>query len=250
LSVKWIDRLSEKDSAALLQKNANVSRQSNSTEFFDADAGDTSKLSLNETRYYDPELADSSTWDDGLDALDGLDDEDVTPPSTPRQSIDFKMMDAAPRAPMVQNACGACTSATTIECPCVQKIIELNRGAGTMIGKVKTPEGDLVQVNFERLLETEVTRRRLLETESDALKSTIESLKASKNSLVQAGESQMTALNKLHGSNNELSDNLSRLKQECEKLRLENENVQSKNRKLTSDISTLESEQKAKMKEL
>jgi hypothetical protein len=31
LSAKWIDRLSEKDSAALLQKSTNISKQSTST---------------------------------------------------------------------------------------------------------------------------------------------------------------------------------------------------------------------------
>jgi hypothetical protein len=53
--------------------------------------GDSSRLSLNETRYYDPELADSSVWGDGLNfhSLSNLDDSDATPPSTPRSSTEI-----------------------------------------------------------------------------------------------------------------------------------------------------------------
>ena len=239
LSVTWIDRLSKKDSAAFLQKSASVSKVSNTNTgdsgFFSADMGDSSRLSLDETRYYDPELGDSNAWDDSLNEND-LNDGDDTPPSTPK-SLEKKLLTNTSFS-----GCKACSDASTTDCPCVQRLLETNGGTDAMVGSLKTPEGEYVKVNFEEILQTEMTKRRLVEKELQALRDTILSLQSSKDSLTQAGEYQMDVLNKLHQSNNDLTHDLSRSREECDRLRSDKESLESKSKEFERRMSDSEAQ--------
>jgi chromosome segregation ATPase len=236
LSVKWVDTWGETDAAAMRQKHANTTMDSAGSQgdpFFDAEMGDTSGISLNATRYYDPEIA----WNDSLNFDD---DDDETPPSTPRRrhSGDSRILDSAERgilsstlSPMsrgdavsrLASSCKACSDASTADCPCVQRLLEVNAGNDAMMGRLRTPEGEYIKVNFEKLLQDEITKRHLIEKELQALHSTVKSLEMSKESLVAAGESQMKVLNELHLSNKELTNDLTRAQGECNSIRNENE---------------------------
>jgi chromosome segregation ATPase len=253
LSVKWVDSVGFNEASTARLKSANTSNESlsNDTQFFEAAMDDSSGAALNATRYYDPENAESNGWNDSL----VFDDGDDTPPATPRLSLDSKTLDDVERGVnkragailppkttlMIPEAntsvegppsCKSCFDASTTDCPCVQRILQANAGKDDMMGNLLTPEGDCIRVNFGRLLQDEITKRRLVEEESNALRATIETLKSSNCSLLAAGESQMGLINKLHESNRVLTDDSSRSHEECNKLRETNEDLLSDVRKL------------------
>ena len=97
--------------------------------------------------------------------------------------------------------------------------------------------------NFGKLIQDEITKRRLIEKESDALRATVEALKSSKTSLVAAGESQMEVINKLHQSNRNLTDDLSRAHEESNELRMNNEELRSEARKLKDGLFEFEAKE-------
>ena len=103
-------------------------------------------------------------------------------------------------------------------------------------------------MHFDKLLMTEMTKRRLVEKEFQALKSTIESLKASKDTLVLAGETQMEVLNQLKTSNSALQESIATSKCESDDLRSENGFFQSSNTILKQQVALLEHE-KEKLQE-
>eukprot|EP00980_Cylindrotheca_fusiformis_P008123 scaffold1727_cov133-Cylindrotheca_fusiformis.AAC.26 len=235
LSVKWIDRLSEKDSASFLQKAAASKNSTNTNEssFFDATM-DTSRLALNETRYYD---ADESAWDETLSVTGQHNDDDDTPPSTPRSSL------SAPKLiSQTKVGCASCSTASTTDCPCIQKLLEVNKGDAGFIGTMKTPEGDSIKVNFEELLQTETVKRLLVEEELDALRNSNESLKSSETDLVSANGYQLDVLKEVNQSNTSLSSELTSVQKITEVLKSENKALLSRNDQFVSKISSLESQ--------
>lgn len=240
LSVKWIDGLSG--------KNSTGGSATGETGYFDAEMGDSSRTPLNETRYYDPELGDTNTW--GSLNLYEADDGDDTPPSTPRGSfesrkvVDVTTEDAKPAAVTIISGgeCKHCANASTADCPCVKRLLAANAGKEGIIGSLKTPEGNMVKVNFDKLLETEMTKRRLVEKEFQALRTTIESLKSSKDTLVLAGETQMDILNKMKNSNHSLSHDLEAARSATDGLRAQNEDFKARNRLLEDQMASLDEE--------
>ena len=262
LSVTWVDTLDEEDAAAFRQKRANTSSHSaGNSDFFDAEMGDTSGISLNATRYYDPEVGDENAWNASLNFDDG--DADA-PPSTPRLSVDsrdldnierglFGSLEAAIATKEVESipntvtsggvSCKGCSDASTADCPCVKRLLEANGGKDSMVGKFRTPEGEYVKVDFEKLLQDEITKRCLIEKEFQALHSTIESLKSSKRSVEESGKSQIDVLNKLHRSNQKLTDDLTHAHDECNKLRNDSEEFRSERSDLKDELSAWESKQ-------
>ena len=268
LSVKWVDNLSGSASSATRIKTVDTSTQSstsalNDTQYFDATMGDSTGGSLNATQFHDTETGDG--WDDSLNFDTGnvLDDGDDTPPSTPRARKEPKTLDEAERGISTQidslgnglpipntahatgedSICSACANASSVDCPCVKRILQANSGNNDMLGNLMTPEGECVKVNFGKLIEDEMTKRRLIEKESDALRATVETLKASKKSLVAAGESQMDVINKLHQSNRNLTDDLSRAHEESNELRRSNEELRSEARRLKDGLFEFEAKE-------
>lgn len=242
LSVKWVDGLSGNNTTA-------NSGGTSDSHFFDAEMGDSSRLPLNETRYYDPELGNVNAW--GSLNLDADEDGDDTPPSTPRNSFESRQVldigeskQSALIANGAGNECRLCANSSTADCPCVKRLLAANEGKEGMIGSLKTPEGNTLKVNFDKLLETEMTKRRLVEKEFQALRATIESLKSSKDSLVLAGETQMDVLNKMKNSNSTLANDLEATKAETNELRAENRDFHAKNKTLGDQLAALEEEKR------
>ena len=273
LSVKWVDNLSGADNSDARQLATDTSNQTsasalNETQFFDATMGDSTAGSLNATQYHEPATGDG--WDDSLnfDTGNDLGDGDDTPPSTPRPRKEFKTLDSrtldeAERGVHTQSngvdeslsipntaestsggsICNVCSNSSSVDCPCVKRILDSNSGKDDMLGNLLTPEGESIKVNFGKLIQDEITKRRLIEKESDALRATVEALKSSKTSLVAAGESQMEVINKLHISNRNLTDDLSRAHEESNELRMNNEELRSEARKLKDGLFEFEAKE-------
>jgi len=241
-SVTWGDNVNDNDDSA---------QKVGDSGFFTAEMGDSSRVNLDETEYYDPEPVEMNGW--GGDSLNIADDD--TPPSTPRPSADFEVQTSA--------ECRTCSNADTTDCPCIEALIETNSEKDGMVGLWKTPVGNFVKIKLEKLLQNETSKRMLIEKESQALRQTIESLKQAKDTLLNAGEMQMgrenemmSCINKWQETNGDLSSENGKLSDENGKLsqdvtqsrnengRLSNDllNVRNENGMLSEDVLKLESE--------
>lgn len=229
LSVKWIDGLHGKGSPKDKPKNGD-------SEFFDAETGDSTRQPLNETRYYDPELGDTNAW--GSQQGDNSDG-DETPPSTPRRHVNGN--ESACELDDVLG-CRLCANAPTADCPCIKSLLAANKGEEGMVGTLRTPDGTALKVDFDKLLMTEMTKRRLVEKEFQALKATIESLKSSKDTLTLAGETQMDTLRNLRAANADLLANIATKESKSKDLESQNDNLEATNTSLEEKIDALEKE--------
>ena len=240
-SVTWDDNVfntKEVDSQMV-----DTSRQSNdavdSTFFTAAESNISSQSGLDETKFYDPEEStDENGWaDDSLNIAD-----DDTPPSTPRASAIFKkklMPDSV--------------TADTMGYQKFPTFLETNEK-----NESKTNESDL-----RKLLEEEMAKSLLLQTESDALRKIVDSLKKAKEQLLAAvkqnvgrEEELINAIFKWQEANEDLSSenckisgHVSKIQNESKKMsenvskfQSENEKLSSENGKLVRDFSKVQNE--------
>ncbi|KAG7337938.1 hypothetical protein IV203_032071 [Nitzschia inconspicua] len=242
-TVTWGDGVFHQNSSS---GQGNVSKAAGgNVAFVDAEAGLLPRSSLDETKFYDPEAAvGSNGWGDDSLTFDSshqnIADAD-TPPSTPRSSAGY-VARATPE-------CRKCGGQNSVDCPCVQALIAENEGADNMVGTWKTPEGEIVKIDLQKLLEDETTKRILVEKECQALRQTIENLKAGRDALVVSSEQIMgreeemiSAISKWQDANSKLTEDVRNFETECERLRQEqSESVRELN--LTRDyISALMAE--------
>lgn len=172
---------------------------------------DPELLSVSETQYFDPEQGQDIGWDDALamhdsstrfhdarrnEMTDKSFAEADTPPSTPYRRpeplVEKKEMNGADISlPLLSlSQCDKCSSAQTVDCPCVQRLLAINSENGSVVGSMITPGGDTIKIDFTLLLQDEVSRRRLVEEELEALKARIGPQKLSE-SLVKAKEAEL-----------------------------------------------------------
>ncbi|CAJ1951890.1 unnamed protein product [Cylindrotheca closterium] len=209
LSVSWVDR-QEKIPRAQEKSAGNSSKPSADGSFVDAKM-DTSRLTVNETKYYD---ADESGLGNSVHDTAKPDD-DSTPPATPRAPYDLQ---------------GSETETSDIAR--LQSLLSLNEGKQRFEGRLQTADGDWVKVNFEELLRDEITKRLLIEKEVEALRKSNELLKSAKESLATVGEAQADTLNNL-------SANLENVRNETETLRSEKESLMGKDDDNATKLSSL-----------
>lgn len=246
-SVTWVDSVTKMSvtttttaSAPVGNRVNNVSGNVDSNSFFDAEMGETTRQTLDETKYYDPNETANNGWaDDSLtfDVGENFADDD-TPPSTPRPSISFKSDTAT--------ECATCASATSTDCPCVKAILDLNDGKETMVGQLQTKEGNFVKVDFQKLLQKEATKRVLLEKEHQALQDTIDSLKSSRDSLAKTVESHvarekelMSAVGSWQTENGKLTEDYESMEKEISQIKGEKAQIAAKESQLVEEVNHL-----------
>jgi len=257
-SVTWGDSVSDKDDSQHKMTH-NVSKQSDEigdSGFFTAAMSDSSEPNLDQTKFYDVESSvEMNGWGD--DSLNIVDDD--TLPSTPRSNTIAQ-----------PETVDCCLNVDSTDCPCVQALITNNTETNDVVGFWRTPDGAPMQVNLQKLLQNETTKRMLIEKESQALRQTIELLKQAKNTLITTGETQagrendmMSAINEWQEANGELSkDNsklnthngklsteidtlskdLSQSRNKNGKLSIDNSKLQHENRNLSDEVLNLESQ--------
>jgi chromosome segregation ATPase len=241
------------------------------TVFHDATgAENSSHTGGNDTEFYDPETGEASTWDEGVVYDDNQEDEgannliietgqhsdDVADHSVERamplhitaQRRDSNEMTPKTGArslvsvkdtPEIDLGCRACSEAKTADCPCIRQILALNGNNGGMVGVVVTPEGSRVKVDFNKLLQTEITRRLLVEKECEALRSTVESLKLS----LGAAQASMSLQALGRRASDDALQDFDNARQRCASMETENEALKLSNVQKDQSISELQSKE-------
>lgn len=117
-----------------------------------------------------------------------------TPPATPysrsKQAhdttdippVDVALPDLRPTATSTAKQCNTCENTSSVDCPCVQRILNS-----------KDDCNDGISIDYMKLLQTEISKRLLIEEESMDLRSQMETLKKSKT----AGEVRMETVRTL-----------------------------------------------------
>mmetsp|Transcript_36641 Transcript_36641/g.88507 ORF Transcript_36641/g.88507 Transcript_36641/m.88507 type:complete len:2971 (+) Transcript_36641:79-8991(+) len=229
------DTIDMADQTSVAASNRTGEEKNYSVTWVDSVAKTTTPAAANETKYYDPNETANNGWAD--DSLNFADDD--TPPSTPRPSITLKNDTAA--------TCTSCEAATTGECPCVKAILYSKQDEEKRVtGQVKTPEGDNITVDFEKVLQQEATKRLLLEQEAKVLQETINTLLAAKESLLTANQSHqerekelMSAIDSWQNENVQLQEAVEKHGSECMQLRDLNGVLQNEKESLERQASTL-----------
>merc|ERR1712238_442519 len=206
-SVTWGDNVNDNDDGA--QKEGD-------SGFFTAEMGDSSRVNLDETEYYDPEPVEMNGW--GGDSLNIADDD--TPPSTPRPSADFEVQTSA--------ECRTCSNADTTDCPCIEALIETN------IEK----ESQALRQTIESLKQAK-----------DTLLNAGEMQMGRENEMMSCINKWQETNGDLSSENGKLSDENGKLSQDVTQSRNENGrlsndllNVRNENGMLSEDVLKLESE--------
>ena len=73
--------------------------------------------------------------------------------------------------------CSACAQSTSLDCPCVQRILGVQGNSKAAIVSVMSPEGVAVDIDYNKLLQTEVTKRLLFEKEIERYQAMFEDYK-------------------------------------------------------------------------
>ncbi|GKY90392.1 hypothetical protein MPSEU_000013200 [Mayamaea pseudoterrestris] len=170
---------------------------------FDTAANSSRAMDLNETEYYDilertdatdgtqnldstlPRLLHGNGWFDGNVDMGGSLElthpylksfaEADTPPSTPHRR--YEDGERSPTLLLASFRCMTCESGSTMECPCIKKLLQANNEDGSLIGKVRTPDGVEIALNFSELLEREMMKRSFVEHESTELRKVLDAHK-------------------------------------------------------------------------
>ena len=216
--------------------------ENDETQYYDPEVGEAG-VKVDVTQYFDPDSGTSGDWAGGLDLTlesGGLPNlksfaEADTPPSTPyrrselalrqvEEDIRDRMHPTLPSMESVEDhaRCSQCENATTTECPCVQKMLMVNDGEGSLVGTMMTPEGKEVQVDFNKLLQQEISRRRLVEEECVALRSRLESQGAS---APPQPHNLPIGISNVQQADSELGSRVAELEKLCASLRGDNERL-------------------------
>jgi chromosome segregation ATPase len=204
----------------------------------------------NETRYDDVDTGEANAWDDGLDFDESLNNlhshrtgtierralttkdryaqfaEADTPPATPytrSKPIDEDVVGEPPDGVALPDfdllssqlnslQCSTCENASTVDCPCVKRILKDHENGD-----------DSIKIDFHKLLQTEISKRLLIEEESNDLRARLEKLKTSKS----AGEVNMETVQLLQQHVKAVEEKLNDAGNECESLRKENKDLAS-----------------------
>ena len=233
--------------AAIFESNGETVAQNDAS----ASGEERAATSVNNQIFHDDvdAAADSNAWDDDLDFDLSLNmdsnraygneismlssperlaqfAEAETPPATPYSRLKVARSDtngmppdqvALPDLPAslpvsASMGCSTCANATTADCPCVQEIL-----------KKKADGDDSIKINYNRLLQTEISKRRLIEEESKDLRAELDMLRNSKS----AGEVGMDTVETLQDHVQVVEGRLRDLGREYETLRTQNDEIQA-----------------------
>jgi chromosome segregation ATPase len=141
--------------------------------------------------------------------------------------------------------CESCCNAIGVDCPCVRRLIDLNRKTGSMVCDMKDFDGTVIKVDFSQLLQDEITRRRLLEEEIVALKSLLDS-DSSKLKLSSSREQELEAeIRDLRSSQDSLSLEILKSENETASLHEKNESLQKELRACRCALAEITEERDA-----
>ncbi|CAB9516643.1 kinesin K39 [Seminavis robusta] len=205
------------------------------------------------------EPAEPNAWDDDVDfdvtfntRLSGNDrtmlterltqfSEADTPPATPYSRSKTTHRDADDMPPVgvalpdlssatttkLKMQCNTCENATTNDCPCVQRIL-----------RRKQDGDDSIKVDYNKLLQSEITKRRLIEEETSDLRLQLDTLKNSKS----AGEVRMETVRTLQEHVKVVEGKLQDAEKFGDSLRDQNKELQSSLADAQGTLSTLEAQ--------
>jgi chromosome segregation ATPase len=212
--------------------------------------------------FHDDEVDIGAAWDDELDfdvslhmGSDGMSANDRTMGMSPERFAQFAEADTPPAtpysrtkpthrettdnacvgvalpdlsAPLTRSAlgCPSCADATTVDCPCVQRIL-LRKEDG---------DDDAIKIDYTKLLQTEIMKRLLIEEESKDLRLQLETLKTSKS----AGEVRMDTVRTLQEHVKVVECKLKEVGTTSDALRDQNQKLQSALADAQATLSSLE----------
>jgi len=142
-----------------------------------------------------------------------------TPPATPYNKVKdpnglpsygVALPELSLSLPSASPQCNTCADASSIDCPCVQRILKQKDGGD-----------DIVQVDYNKLLQNEISKRLLIETEANDLRSHLETLRA----LRPAGEVNMETIQTLQEHVKIVEDKLREKVDESRLLHTQNEEL-------------------------
>ena len=142
-----------------------------------------------------------------------------TPPATPYRKTKATEPSGLPPngvslpelAVALSMECSTCANASTVDCPCVQRVL-----------KQKEDGDDTIRIDFNKLLQTEISKRRLIEEESKDLRKELERVKTSKS----VGEVQSETIVTLQQHVKIVEDKLKDSGNDYETLHTENQRLQ------------------------
>lgn len=214
----------------------------NHTQYFDPEIG--TGHSAEDAEFFDPSSVGQSSWVGDI-ASPGSPELDAemstkafaeadTPPSTPYRRPEIPT--TQPEARLLQehqevSECHSCMNDHTIQCPCIQRLLQINHDSNALIGTLRTAEGDTVLVDFSKLLQDEMAKRLLVEKESEALRSAID-FKNINESLSAAKDLELESLTDVLKKENEM------LKSVVSQVQAENAVLQEERAEIKDELDT------------
>jgi|UPI000581AE03 chromosome segregation ATPase len=211
---------------------------SNRTNVLEPEHGE--QQSANSTQYFDPDSSSFVALEDRMQPcklvheevpFDKILSEADTPPSTPYRrssspppgqesdSIGAELYHRllSKRPPP---RCVTCCNEESVDCPCVKRLIGDSSQQAELVGFMETSEGEAIKVDFGKLLQDEMTRRRLVEEEVKILRAQIDGERDR-----DSGQGFLeTEIGSLRRSNDDLLERVEVLNYTCS--RLEDEKMQ------------------------
>ena len=169
-------------------------------------------ISHDETRYFDPNLG-----------LDDSEHHDVAAFHDP-ESGGGGAYDEKPASIAAEGEAKACEEATSADCPCLQKVLYKDGEIrGPAVVDVTTPDGKVVPVDYNKLLQEELTKRLLLEKEVEKYKVLVESVTETSSTATSRCNDALAQVDDLKQASKSLRDKLEQESNESASLKIEND---------------------------
>ena len=133
---------------------------------------------------------------------------------------------------MLASECSACMQSTSLDCPCVQRILGAPGNPKAAVISVMSPEGFAVDVDYNKLLQMEVMKRLLLEKEVDRYQALLKTMNEDVDEKSRQHEADLTKLQNLEESKLYIT---SQFELECEK----NMSLRAKFQEKTEEVAKL-----------
>ena len=166
-----------------------------------------------------------------------------TPPATPySRPVIARSVDESLLQPSMKE-CPSCANSKSTECPCVQRLLRITKGAGSLTGTLLTPDGDSLEVDFGEMLREEIAKRRLLEEEAAALRVLSADRKQKCEKLEEKETAIQSDVRRFQEENQKLRRTIEELKGEGELLR---ENSRTLSQEMSRSHASLDELRQAK----
>ena len=104
--------------------------------------------------------------------------------------------------------CRACSETWSLDCPCIQRILSRDGDKGSAVVRKMSPDGIPVDIDYNKLLQDEVTKRVILEKEVEKYQNLVESLQSCVSDTTVVKIRAHGEINRLEALNSELSETL------------------------------------------